>query len=89
MSISYRSRKAGLIFFAWILVLLPALVYPCESCKGNPDSPMTAGMNVAIFAMLVITQGVLGWFIWFFLQIRKRMRASAPAGLTEGQSDAV
>jgi hypothetical protein len=37
---------------------------------------MTAGMNVAIFAMLGVTQFVLGGFIWFFLNIRKKSRTA-------------
>jgi hypothetical protein len=45
----------------------------CPACYGNLNSPRTAGMNMAILAMVAITAMVLGGISSFFLAMRKRI----------------
>ncbi|HUL42779.1 MAG TPA: hypothetical protein VLY03_00325 [Bacteroidota bacterium] len=65
----------------WILLLaiLAVLVTAtpsaaCPVCFGAQDSPMTAGMNMAILSMLGIIGFVLSGFVGFFFFIRHRYR---------------
>jgi hypothetical protein len=46
----------------------------CPACYGNLNSPRTAGMNLAILAMVAITAMVLGGISSFFLAMRKRVK---------------
>jgi heme/copper-type cytochrome/quinol oxidase subunit 2 len=45
----------------------------CPSCYGAADSPMTAGMNVAILTMVGIISVVLSSVVAFTLMMRKRL----------------
>jgi hypothetical protein len=74
---AYRLSVFGVIIIVG-LIIMPSLVYSCESCRvGNPDSPLTAGMNVAIITLLIITKAILGGFVLFFLNLRKRAKMYA------------
>ena len=44
----------------------------CPSCFGDPESPMTDGMNAGILFLLGITGTVLTTISLFFLYLRKR-----------------
>jgi LPXTG-motif cell wall-anchored protein len=58
-----------------LLLLLLAFVdtaRACPSCFGDPDSPMTGGMNAAILILLGITGSVLAALVLFFLYLRRR-----------------
>ena len=44
----------------------------CPVCMGAKDSPMTAGMNMAILTMLGIIGSVLMGFIGIFIFMRRR-----------------
>lgn len=60
------------IFVIIMLMALPIAGYACPVCYGNVESPLTAGMNMAIFTLLGVTGSVLGLFAIFFLYLRKR-----------------
>ena len=55
-----------------ILILSPMMVTACPACYGAKDSPMTAGMNVAILVMLGITGAVLTSIVSIFYILWKR-----------------
>jgi LPXTG-motif cell wall-anchored protein len=56
-----------------LLTLLPfAAAQACPSCFGDPDSPMTDGMNAAVLVLLGITGSMLVSLGVFFLYLRKR-----------------
>lgn len=67
--------------------LLPRLAGACPVCFGASDGPMLQGSNMGIFALLVVTLGMLGAFGAFFATLARRaarrdddgVRASAPA----------
>lgn len=54
------------------LITLPAYSAACPVCYGAPDSPMVAGMNMAILVLLGITGTVLALFVSFFYYLKKR-----------------
>ena len=35
-----------------ILSLIPGVLFPCAVCYGNPDSPMSHGMNMGVLTLL-------------------------------------
>ena len=57
-----------------LIVILPTSAHACSVCGGDPASPMTAGMNSAIWALLAITGTVVSSVIGFFLFLWRRAR---------------
>ena len=35
-----------------ILSLIPGMLFPCAVCYGNPEEPMTHGMNMGVLTLL-------------------------------------
>ncbi len=62
----------GLAMLA-VLFLAPA-AHACSVCLGDASSPMTQGMNSAIWALLAVTGSVLSTFVGFFLFLWRRAR---------------
>jgi hypothetical protein len=50
------------------------LALACAVCFGDPSSPESRGLTLAIFGLLVVTVGVLGCFAAFFASVLKRAR---------------
>jgi len=71
-----RTKHIGMLLamVAIVLLGLPNLGYACPSCYGDPNAADVKGLNMAIFALLGVTGGVLGAFVTFFLYLRKRAR---------------
>lgn len=55
-----------------LLIAMPIYGYACPVCYGAPDSPLTAGMNMAIFTLLGITGSLLSTFIVFFIYLKRK-----------------
>jgi len=68
--------KTAIAIFVVFLVFTfaPATTTACPVCFGAQDSPMTAGMNMAILSMLGIVGFVLSGFVGFFLFVRRRYK---------------
>ena len=45
----------------------------CPNCYGDPQSPLTDGINMAIVSLLAVTGSVLGGVMAFFLFLRRRL----------------
>jgi hypothetical protein len=60
----------------------PQDAFACAVCFGDPQAPVTKGMNLAVLAMLGLTLGVLGGFVGFMIYLARR---SARAGVPEHQ----
>ena len=61
--------------------MVPAIL-ACAACYGNPDAPMTHGLNMAIFTMLGVTAAVLGGIgvaIAYFARRARRLELDTPA----------
>lgn len=65
-------RPALILLVLSLVLFTPASVMGCPSCFGDPDSPMTEGMNAGILLLLGVTGGVLGMIATFFFYLRKR-----------------
>ncbi len=72
-----------------IALLAPRAALACPVCFGQNDSPLAAGINWGIFAMLAVTGGVLVCFATFFIHPMRRARlvdrseSAAAAGARE------
>ena len=42
-----------------IIILLSSVVFPCAVCYGNPESPMSHGMNMGVLTLL----GFIGFIL--------------------------
>lgn len=62
----------GVIGILVLSIHFPSLLWSCPVCYGNVETPVTRGMNMAIFTMMGITGIVLGSFVSFFVYMRKR-----------------
>jgi hypothetical protein len=56
------------------LLAVPNALLACPVCFGQNDSPLASAMNLGIFAMLMITVGVLVAFASFFVRLMRRAR---------------
>ena len=52
-----------LIRFISIIILLSSVLFPCAVCYGNPDSPMSHGMNMGVLTLL----GFIGFILFMIL----------------------
>lgn len=73
------AKQSVLLLFAFLV--LGSTSHACSVCGGDPSSPMTAGMNSAIWALLAITGTVVSTVIGFFLFLWRRARHSKRAGV--------
>ena len=42
-----------------ILSLIPGVLFPCAVCYGNPEAPMSHGMNMGVLTLL----GFIGFIL--------------------------
>ncbi len=56
---------------------LPEMAAACATCFGDPNSPMTRGMNLAILTLLGITGFVLSGFAALIVALVRRARRYA------------
>jgi hypothetical protein len=71
-----------------VLLAVPNAVLACPVCFGENDSPLAAGMNQGIFAMLLLTIGVLAGFASFFIHLMRRARMTADRASAASSGDA-
>ena len=43
-----------------IIILFSRILFPCAVCYGNPDSPMTHGMNMGVLTLM----GFIGFVLF-------------------------
>jgi heme/copper-type cytochrome/quinol oxidase subunit 2 len=72
------NRKTLLLITAVTVMVLFGIQqsHACPNCYGDPESPLTDGMNMAIVSLLGVTGGVLSGVVGFFLYLRRRFRLS-------------
>jgi hypothetical protein len=69
-----RYRTIVSAFFAVVALSTAPAVWACPVCFGDPQSPQTKGMSMAILFLLGITGTVLSGFSALFLYFWKRGR---------------
>lgn len=62
--------------FIIIWVLFPDMLNACAVCFGDSESSMVQGVNMAILTMGGVTGSVLGGFVLFYFQIKKRFQST-------------
>lgn len=63
------------VMIAAAVAACPGVALACSTCFGDPNSPMTKGMNVGILALLFIVGLVLGAICAFFFYLFKRSKS--------------
>ena len=43
-----------------LLLLIPGYIFPCAVCYGNPESPMSHGMNMGVLTLM----GFIGFVLY-------------------------
>jgi len=74
-----KCERKSLLLMGVVIVMLLSVIqhgYACPNCYGDPESPLTDGMNMAIISLLGVTGGVLTGLVGFFLYLRRRFRLS-------------
>jgi hypothetical protein len=69
----WLQAAASFVAFA-LLVSAPAAAQACAVCFGDPESPLTKGMNAAILFLLGCITTVLAGFASLFLYWMRRSR---------------
>ncbi len=61
-------------FIFILIILIPGYIFPCAVCYGNPNSPMTHGMNMGVLTLLGFISFVLSIIVYSIitLSIRKK-----------------
>ena len=59
------------------MLAAPRAALACPVCFGQNDSPLAAGINLGIFAMLGVTGAVLAGFASFFIHLMRKARAAS------------
>ena len=52
-----------LVKFISIIIIFSSVLFPCAVCYGNPDSPMTHGMNMGVLTLM----GFIGFILCMIL----------------------
>lgn len=75
----HKARRLGL---AWLLaaatVGLPRELLACTVCLGNTESPLRAGMNAGILALLGFAGFMIVSFGLFFVHLARKAAAASP-----------
>jgi hypothetical protein len=70
-----------------LALLAPAKLFACATCFGGSiDSPMTSGMNWAIFTLGVVITTVLGGFLAFLIYAIRKSEAVEAARIAHKDS---
>ena len=57
-----------------IIILLSSVVFPCAVCYGNPESPMSHGMNMGVLTLLGFIGFVLLIVVYSIITISIRTK---------------
>ena len=60
--------------FLIILTIIPNLLFPCAVCYGDPESPMSHGMNMGVLTLLGFIFFVLAIIIYSIVSISIRTK---------------
>ena len=63
-----------LVKFIAIIILLSSILFPCAVCYGNPEAPMSHGMNMGVLTLLGFIGFVLCILIYSIISISIRTK---------------
>jgi len=69
-----KAKQVRVAVLAAVLAILshPAGARACSACYGEPDSPASRGLTLAISTLAVVVMGVLGGVVAFFIHASRR-----------------
>jgi hypothetical protein len=63
-----------LVKFISIIILFSSILFPCAVCYGNPDSPMSHGMNMGVITLLAFIGFILFMVLFSIFSISIRTK---------------
>ena len=63
-----------LVRFITIIILFSSILFPCAVCYGNPDSPMSHGMNMGVITLLAFIGFILFMVLFSIFSISIRTK---------------
>ena len=57
-----------------ILILFSSVLFPCAVCYGNPDAPMTHGMNMGVLTLMGFIGFILCTILFSIISISIRTK---------------
>jgi len=63
-----------LVKFISIIILFSSILFPCAVCYGNPDSPMSHGMNMGVLTLLAFIGFILFMVLFSIFSISIRTK---------------
>ena len=61
-------------FTSILIALIPGYVFPCAVCYGNPESPMTHGMNMGVLTLMGFIGFILCIIVYSIISISIRTK---------------
>jgi len=77
-----RMLRSGLVLAGTAWLALPGIAAACATCFGDPQAPVTQGMNNAILMLLGVVGLVyvgIGKLFWDFRKRSKKLQQQQPA----------
>jgi len=69
-----------LVRFISIIILFSSILFPCAVCYGNPDSPMSHGMNMGVITLLAFIGFILFMVLFSIFSISIRTKNTNSKG---------
>ena len=63
-----------------ILSLIPGMLFPCAVCYGNPEAPMSHGMNMGVLTLLGFIGFILCTVLFSIFYISNRTKNTTSKG---------
>ena len=63
-----------------ILSLIPGVLFPCAVCYGNPEAPMSHGMNMGVLTLLGFISFILCTVLFSIFYISNRTKNTTSKG---------
>ena len=63
-----------LVKFISIIILFSSILFPCAVCYGNPESPMSHGMNMGVITLLAFIGFILFMVLFSIFSISIRTK---------------
>ena len=63
-----------------ILSLIPGVLFPCAVCYGNPEAPMSHGMNMGVLTLLGFIGFILCTILFSIFSISNRTKNTNSKG---------
>ena len=60
-----------------LIIISPGVLFPCAVCYGNPEAPMTHGMNMGVLTLMGFIGSVLCIIVFSIVTISIRTKKSS------------